>query len=360
MRKNIYLYGFLIVVCLFNLLKSIGQPNQTEFDNYITISNGQFWDGNSHFYPVCVNYLVEYLSDRSDPYSPVYYISPLLSYSNIKRYHYDTFRHGFPVDTSEHWGYGMCVQNILLNSWANIYHYDSQHPNSPWQYVWTNMGNGQIGNWNYAPGDVILSGHFNDSTYCSIICIRNQGHLKNALCQRLYSSSWTTYWTSTSLPNETYIGSWILGNQDKYYVGDFSGDGIDELLCVQATNGTSDKMTLMQYNASWSTLWSNNGISEGVDICPYRANLHVGNFDSDRADELLGINSWATKFDLNSSNQWNWSWSTYESGKLSDWAVNLEHHAFFMKTVTDVPDYLFVFRGNPRIDFKFDGYSFDP
>ncbi|MBQ5993893.1 MAG: carboxypeptidase regulatory-like domain-containing protein [Bacteroidales bacterium] len=848
MRKNIYLYGFLIVVCLFNLLKSIGQPNQTEFDNYITISNGQFWDGNSHFYPVCVNYLVEYLSDRSDPYSPAYYISPLLSYSNIKRYHYDTFRHGFPVDTSEHWGYGndgaterdsagiklendlrrmdslgfnvvrlaptagwngsflyiptgsyakyfeltdsliakcarhnlrvilvlgdkaqcydqfdqycvyldsvsrhysnnktvmayvvymepgwkwenhhkndkimisnwsrkwyytikknapnqlvtygldglnnvlfwdpsaltydfltmhfyykskdpdsssmalhtslkwmneniddvwvlgetgfsgtsidtclgdpltgseedqlqyinfsiqmsvgcgckgyawwqyqdvgwgkcfgnnlglltryreerfksnyspflifsspyipsylctrpgnyynfygysyekvhgvvknensnpikdalvlgwsnsnktkystftnsqgeytiyapkdtaislvwisqkgytspfffhinnplenttltrinyngwkknwtnhdypiqgdnfvvrspdtvvvgnfcgdeaqellvvkplsqtaslysfhinhwgliwagiignwqignndkfyacdfngdgidelLCIQNTFGNSWANIYHYDSQHPNSPWQYVWTNMGNGQIGNWNYAPGDVILSGHFNDSTYCSIICIRNQGHLKNALCQRLYSSSWTTYWTSTSLPNETYIGSWILGNQDKYYVGDFSGDGIDELLCVQATNGTSDKMTLMQYNASWSTLWSNNGISEGVDICPYRANLHVGNFDSDRADELLGINSWATKFDLNSSNQWNWSWSTYESGKLSDWAVNLEHHAFFMKTMTDVPDYLFVFRGNPRIDFKFDGYSFDP
>lgn len=51
MRKNIYLYGLLIVVCLFNLLKSIGQPNQTEFDNYITISNGRFKDGNAYFIP---------------------------------------------------------------------------------------------------------------------------------------------------------------------------------------------------------------------------------------------------------------------------------------------------------------------
>lgn len=41
-------------------------------------------------------------------------------------------------------------------------------------------------------------------------------------------------------------------------------------------------------------------------------------------------------------------------------SVFQEHHAFFMKTMSDVPDYLFVFRGNPRIDFKFDGYSFDP
>ena len=254
----------------------------------------------------------------------------------------------------------LCIQNTFGNSWANIYHYDSQYPKSPWQYVWTNMGNGQIGNWNYVPGDVILPGYFNDSTYCSLMCIRNQGRLKGALCQRLNSGSWTTYWTSTSLPDTTYIGSWILGDQDKYYVGDFSGDGIDELFCVQATNDTSDKMTLLQYNTSWNTLWSNNGVSGGVGIYSYRANLHVGNFDSDRADELLGINSWATKFDLNSSNQWNWSWSTYESGRLSDWTVNPAHRIFFMKTMTDVPDYMFVGRWIPNNYFRFDGYSFDP
>lgn len=234
------MYGFLIVVCLFNLLKSIGQPNQTEFDNYITISNGQFWDGNSHFYPVCVNYLVEYLSDSSDPYSPVYYISPLLSYSNIKRYHYDTFRHGFPVDTSEHWGYG------------------------------------------------------NDGT-----TERDSAGIK--------------------LEND-----------------------------LRRMDSLGFNVVRLAPTASWT------------DTYPYRANLHVGNFDSDRADELLGINSWATKFDLNSSNQWNWSWSTYESGRLSDWTVNPAHRIFFMKTMTDVPDYMFVGRWIPNNYFRFDGYSFDP
>lgn len=105
-------------------------------------------------------------------------------------------------------------------------------------------------------------------------------------------------------------------------------------------------------------VWSASSLLNG--IYPYRANLHVGNFDSDSADELLGVESWATKFDLNASNQWDWSWSSYESGKLSDWAVNPNHRIFFMKTMTDVPDYLFVARGNPRIDYQFDGYSFNP
>lgn len=159
---------------------------------------------------------------------------------------------------------------------------------------------------------------------------------------------------------ETKISSWCLGEFDQYYVGDFSGDGIDELFCVQVIGGTTDNMRLMQYNNAWNTLWTNNGQSEGVGIYPYRNRLIVGNFDTDAADEILGIGSWATKFDLNTNNQWDWSWSTYESGRLSDWAVNPNHRTFFMKVMTDVPDYLFVYRGIPRIDFRFDGYTFDP
>lgn len=169
-----------------------------------------------------------------------------------------------------------------------------------------------------------------------------------------------TVWTATTFIKNTYIGPWCINSIDKYYVGDFSGDGIDELFCVQVSNGTSDKMTLMQYNTSWSTLWTNNGISEGVGIYPYRAFLHVGNFDVDRADELLGVSSWATKFDLNTSNQWDWSWSTYDSGRLSDWTVNPNHRMFFMKVMTNVPDYLFVFSGTPRINFRFNAYSYNP
>lgn len=119
-------------------------------------------------------------------------------------------------------------------------------------------------------------------------------------------------------------------------------------------------MKLIRYDNGWNTLWTNNGQSEGVGIYPYRNRLLVGNFDSDPADEILGIYTWATKFDLNINNQWDWSWSNYGSGRLSDWAVNPNHRIFFMKVMKIVPDYLFVARGNPNTNYRFDGYSLNP
>ena len=249
----------------------------------------------------------------------------------------------------------LCVQDAS-NAVASIFRNEPIYSGNPWNCVWTNSGNGKIGNWNYAPGDVILPGHFNDSTYCSLLLIRNNLR-PTALLQRMSTNSWESLWQPAFPfgPTPSPLGF------DKYYVGDFNGNGYDELFCTQVTNGTSDQMNILQYgNNAWNSLWSNNGISEGLGIYPYRANLHVGNFDTDQADELLGVGSWATKFDFNTSNQWAWSWSTYESGKLSDWSVNPNHRIFFLKTMTDVPDYLFVARGTPRINFEFEGYSYDP
>ena len=257
----------------------------------------------------------------------------------------------------------LCVQN-KTNTWADIYRYNPQQSNNPWQYVWTNSGNGQIGSWTYQSNDIILPGRFTDSTFCSLMCIRKNGKQTAAMCQRLSSGSWGSLWSASNLFNPVHIGSWEVSDFDKYHVGDFNGDGIDELFCTQITNGTSDRMTLLQYNTSWNTLWTNNGISEGVGIYPYRAHLHVGNFDSDRADEILGIGSWATKFDFNTSNQWDWSWSTYDSGRLSDWSVTPSDRIFFMKVMTDVPDYLFVSKwiSIPIIPdiYLFSAYSYDP
>ncbi len=253
----------------------------------------------------------------------------------------------------------LCVQNVV-NGWANIYRfvYNPHQFNNPWQYVWTNSGNGNIGNWSYKPGDMILPGRFNDTTYCSLLCMRNIIR-PTGLCQRLSSGSWETLWSPAIGigPIDTTVTS--PTGFDQYYVGDFNGDGIDEILCTDVSNGSTDMMKLIRYDNGWNTLWTNNGQSDGVGIYPYRAYLHVGNFDQDKADELLGVSGWATKFDLNTSNQWDWSWSTYESGKLSDWSVNPNHRIFFMKPMTDVPDYLFVSRWYQRI-FRFNAYSFDP
>lgn len=248
----------------------------------------------------------------------------------------------------------LCFQNVS-GAWVSVFHFDSLYPTDPWQYFWTNMGSGYIGNWYIVSGDVIEPGYFYDSTYSSLMCIRNKSFTK-ALHQRFLTNvwSWSQIWS-----NNSYIGSWALSSVDNYYVGDFSGDGIDELLCAQVTVGDSDWMKLLQYNSLWDTLWTNNGQSGYAGINPYRGLLHVGNFDQDGADELLGVGTWATKFDFNTLNQWEWSWSTYESGRLSDWTVTPNHLIFFMKAMTDVPDYLFVGRWPPR-SFRLNAYSFDP
>ena len=252
----------------------------------------------------------------------------------------------------------LCVQNAL-NAAVSIYHYDISNLSDPWTSIWSNNGNGSLGGWNYHPGDVILPGHFNDTTVCSLLCIRNSGRPEGALCQRMASNSWVSIWMAPTLLSPVHIGGWSLSANDKYYVGDFNGDGIDELFCVQVTNGSSDNMALLRYSTSWNTLWSNNGISHGIDIYPYRADLHIGNFDSDREDEILGIGTNAAKFDFNSSSQWDMSWSTGNSGKISDWAINSNHRIFFQKVMKGVPDYLFVSRWE-LYHHLFDAYSFDP
>lgn len=257
----------------------------------------------------------------------------------------------------------LCVQDVS-NAWAKIYHFYNSNIYNSWQSIWANSGNGKIGNWNYSVGDIILSGHFYDSTYCSLLFIHHSSLHSNLLCQQFASGSWVTVWQPTIYLNPPPVQEESLIGYDKYYVGDFNGDGIDELFCTQITNGTSDLMQLLRLDGIWTSLWTNNGNSEGVGIYPYRAHLHIGNFDSDRADEILGIGSWATKFDLNTSNQWDWSWSSYNPGRLSDWTVTPNDKIFFMKVMADVPDYLFVSKwiSIPIIPdiYLFSAYSYDP
>lgn len=64
----------------------------------------------------------------------------------------------------------------------------------------------------------------------------------------------------------------------------------------------------------------------------------IGNFDNDQADEILGIHTWATKFDF-FKGQLQWSWSTGNTAMFSDWAVNRYSNCFFMKALKKGPDY---------------------
>jgi hypothetical protein len=112
-------------------------------------------------------------------------------------------------------------------------------------------------------------------------------------------NGWTKVWSS--------LNSAGLPGYSKHYIGDFDGDGTEDILGVSST-----WMTLFHYVGNeWVWGWSNYGdTAAGNGIYPYRNNLIVGDFDGDGKDEVLGATAWLTLFHFDNGN-WNWGWSNY-------------------------------------------------
>ncbi|AKQ68507.1 hypothetical protein A176_005419 [Myxococcus hansupus] len=118
------------------------------------------------------------------------------------------------------------------------------------------------------------------------------------------SPGWTNVWTGA--------GTAGIAGYTRQYVGDFDGDGAEDILGV-ADNGW---MTMFHYvNGDWQWGWSNYGsTSAGDGIHAYRNNLVVGDFDGDGRDEVLGLSSWVTMFHFDNGT-WNWGWSNNGSAQ---------------------------------------------
>ncbi|MBO4738355.1 MAG: T9SS type A sorting domain-containing protein [Bacteroidales bacterium] len=127
-------------------------------------------------------------------------------------------------------------------------------------------------------------------------------------------NGWQKVWSNFG--NGKIDGHFIKDN-DIFYTGDFDGDGTEELLCINFNkNSAYDWITLLKYSkGEWIWRWSNYGNSDCI-LYPYRNNFIIGDFDGDGKDELLGndINGWTTLFKLD-GNDWRWMWSDY--GKTS-------------------------------------------
>ncbi len=125
-----------------------------------------------------------------------------------------------------------------------------------------------------------------------------------------YNNGWSVIWSNLG---NGYINGHNIKDDDLFYAGDFDGDGAEELLCVGYNEGgITDWITILKYiNDNWTWFWSNYGAS-GNSIYPYRNNFVVGDFDGDGKDEILGndISGWTTLFKFNNGN-WQWVWSDY-------------------------------------------------
>jgi hypothetical protein len=197
---------------------------------------------------------------------------------------------------------------ISTGGWSHLMQMNA----GAWQWLWGNGGNGKIALWNMGASDRYASGDFDGDGRDELLAIANNGwsHL-----MRWNGLSWQWFWGNSG---NGKIALWNMAPTDRYVVGDFDGDGRDELFAI-ANNGWSH---LMRWNgSSWQWFWGNSGNGKIAlwNMAPTDRYV-AGDFDNDGRDELhvVANNGWSHLMRWNGSS-WQWSWGNNGSGKIALW-----------------------------------------
>jgi Secretion system C-terminal sorting domain/FG-GAP-like repeat len=121
-------------------------------------------------------------------------------------------------------------------------------------------------------------------------------------CGSEFKKIWSITATQQSPKAPSIFGFWNFNVIDNYCVGDFNGDGQDDILCINHDNGWSQLATYNSTNPfcsgsanvkadDWKFLWGNAGSDKitnwGLNAKDY---FFAGDFDGDGKDELLCTN----------------------------------------------------------------------
>jgi len=190
------------------------------------------------------------------------------------------------------------------NVWMTMFHYQ----NDEWQWGWSNYGDMSVGDGIYPYRNNLIVGDFDGDGKDEVL-----GTSSWMTMFHFDNDDWHWGWSNYGDPN---AGNGIVPYGNNLIVGDFDGDGKDEVL------GTSSWMTMFHFdNDDWHWGWSNYG-DPNAGIVPYKNKLLPGDFDNDGRDELLGLSSWATMFHFENEN-WQWGWSTYGLNSFGGWTYPL-------------------------------------
>lgn len=182
-----------------------------------------------------------------------------------------------------------------------------------WSKVWSNQGNGKIDGHTIRENDIFYIGDFDGDGTEELLCIghSSSGDKDWINLLKFNGNDWTWVWSNNGNSNTV-----LYSYRDNFIVGDFDGDGKDDIL----GNNPNGWTTLFTYTgSSWGWIWSDYG-NTSHDIRPYKSKLYAGDFDGDGKDELLGCalpNGWTTMFQWN-GNDFSWKWSNYGSTNVLD------------------------------------------
>ena len=188
--------------------------------------------------------------------------------------------------------------------------------NPEFLYHWGNAGSGKLALWNMNPGDRFVAGKFSGGPRTELLAV-SPGSWAHHM--RWDGAAWQWVWGNNG---SNQIALWQMRSNDRYFSGDFDGDGRDELLVFAASNGWAH---MMRWDGSgWQWVWGNNG-SNKIALWQMRPDDRyiVGDFDGDGRDELLVIaagNGWSHLMRWDGSS-WQWIWGNNGSGKIALWNI---------------------------------------
>ncbi len=181
-----------------------------------------------------------------------------------------------------------------------------------WRFFWGNGGSSQIALWNMKSTDRYFKGDFNGDGRDELLAISVNGW---AHVMELSNGSWQWKWGNGG---SNQIALWNMKNTDRYVVGDFDKDGQDDLLAV-SVNGWAHVMKYV--NGAWQWKWGNGGSNQIALWNMKSTDQYIaGDFDKDGQDELLAIsvNGWAHVMKYVNGG-WQWKWGNNGSGKIALW-----------------------------------------
>jgi hypothetical protein len=202
----------------------------------------------------------------------------------------------------------LCVNYtpVGTNDWITVLKYVDNN----WEWHWSNYGSSSAGNGIYAYRNTFVVGDYDGDGKDELL-----GNTPNGWTTlfKFNNGNWQWIWSDNG--NASHA---IKPYKDKFYAGDFNGDGKDELLGCDLPNGWTTMFHWSGSDFTWG--WSDYGGAHSIK--PYRENMFPGDFDGDGKVELLGLNSWSTLFHFDNGN-WQWGWSTNGANNFNGWTYPL-------------------------------------
>lgn len=204
-------------------------------------------------------------------------------------------------------------EEILFMSkggWCNMIDY-SCNEGSDWHHMWSNFGNGTIYTWLMHKNDKYFAGDFDGDGISELLSISHNSSWATLQEFNPSANNWSFKWSNYG--NGKIYGWRINKSSDKYIIDDFTNDGKDDLLCI-SSGGWASLLTFV--NGSFQPVWHNGGNNylEGGSTPANSSYTYLsGDFNDNGTTDLLAFTgTWVTMIDFNTATGvWNWKWSQF-------------------------------------------------